>query len=45
MNIPTEVVGLVTAAIMVGATASVIHNHPTVLRLIRNLRNREGEQS
>ncbi|KAB2736323.1 ABC transporter permease [Brucella anthropi] len=45
MNIPTEVVGLVTAAIMVGATASVIHNHPTVLRLIRNLRNREGEQA
>lgn len=44
MNIPTEVVGLVTAAIMVGATASVIHNHPAVLRLIRNLRNREGEQ-
>jgi simple sugar transport system permease protein len=38
-------VGLVTAAIMVGATASVIHNHPTVLRVIRNLRNREGEQS
>ncbi len=45
MNIPTEVVGLVTAAIMVGATASVIHNHPTVLRLIRNLRSREGEQA
>ncbi|WP_421390820.1 ABC transporter permease [Brucella abortus] len=45
MNIPTEVVGLVTAAIMVGATASVIHNHPTVLRLIRSLRNRDGEQA
>ncbi|CUW45662.1 ABC transporter permease [Brucella vulpis] len=45
MNIPTEVVGLVTAAIMVGATASVIHNHPTVLRLIRSLRNHDGEQA
>ncbi|MBC2887190.1 ABC transporter permease [Ochrobactrum sp. CM-21-5] len=45
MNIPTEVVGLVTAAIIVGATASVIHNHPTVLRVIRNLRSREGERA
>jgi len=45
MNIPTEVVGLVTAAIMVGSTASVIHNHPTVLRVIRNLRNRKDEQA
>lgn len=44
MNIPTEVVGLITAAIMVGATASVIHKHPSVLRIIRNLRKREGEQ-
>lgn len=44
MDIPTEVVGLVTAAIMLGATASVIHKHPTIMRIIRNLRNREGEQ-
>lgn len=42
MNIPNEVVGVVTAAIMVGATASVIHRNPTILRIIRNLRNREG---
>lgn len=43
MNIPPEIVGIFTAAIMLGATASVIHKHPTIMRIIRNLRNSGGQ--
>lgn len=41
MGIPSEVVGLMTAAIMVCVTASAIFHHPALLRFIRNVHGQE----
>lgn len=40
MGIPSEVVGLITAAIMLSVTATAIFQHPALLRLIRGIRQR-----
>jgi ABC-type uncharacterized transport system permease subunit len=45
MGIPSEVVGLMTAAIMVCVTASAIFHHPALLRFIRNVRGQEVSAS
>lgn len=44
VGIPVEVVGLITAAIMLAVTANAIFQHPALLRLIRTIRQR-GEAS
>ena len=41
LAIPSEVVGLVTAAIMLAVTATAIFRHPAFLRLIRNIKGQE----
>ncbi len=40
MGIPSEVVGLVTAAIMLAVTAAAIFRNPALLRFIRSIRDR-----
>lgn len=42
IGIPSEVVGLITAAIMLAVTATAIFQHPAVLRLIRRIRQVEA---
>lgn len=42
IGIPVEVAGVVTAAIMLAMTATAIFQHPSLLRLIRNLRQKEA---
>jgi ABC-type uncharacterized transport system permease subunit len=44
-DIPSEVVGLVTAAIMLVVTATAIFDHPALLRLIRTIRHGEVRPS
>jgi general nucleoside transport system permease protein len=41
-TIPTEVVGLITAAIMLGVTATAIFQNPRLLQIIRRLRGVEA---
>ncbi|WIY54576.1 ABC transporter permease [Devosia sp. YIM 151766] len=41
LDVPSEVVGLVTAAIMLVATATAIFRHPAFLRLIRDIKGQE----
>lgn len=41
LAIPSEVVGLVTAAIMLAVTATAIFRHPAFLRLIRDIKGKE----
>ncbi|MHA6732195.1 ABC transporter permease [Devosia sp. A369] len=41
LNVPSEVVGLVTAAIMLTVTATAIFRHPAFLRLIRDIKGEE----
>jgi ABC-type uncharacterized transport system permease subunit len=40
-GIPGEVVGLITAAIMLAVTATAIFQHPALLRFIRDIRHKE----
>lgn len=44
-GIPSEVVGLVTAAIMLAVTASAIFQNPRLLKLIRRIRRPEAQAS
>lgn len=44
MKIKKEVVGIVKEEIMVGEKERVIKNNKKVLRMIRRLRNRDGEK-
>ena len=41
LGVPSEIVGLVTAAIMLVATATAIFRHPAFLRLIRDIKGQE----
>lgn len=41
MDVPSEVVGLATAAIMLVVTATAIFRHPAFLRLIRDIKGQE----
>lgn len=41
MDIPNEVVGVITAVVLIGVTANAIHRNPAVLMFIRRLRGRE----
>lgn len=41
LAVPSEVVGLVTAAIMLAVTAGAIFRHPAFLRLIRDIKGQE----
>lgn len=45
VGIPSEVVGLVTAAIMLAVTASAIFQNPRLLKLIRSIRRPEAQAS
>jgi simple sugar transport system permease protein len=45
LDVPSEIVGLVTAAIMLAVTAAAIFRHPAFLRLIRDIKGKEaGEE-
>lgn len=45
VGIPSEVVGLITAAIMLSVTATAIFQNPALLRLIRSIRRTEVRAS
>jgi len=43
MDIPSEIVGILTAAIMVAVTAKIIFENPRLLRAIRSIKQQEAK--